>query len=216
MRIKPLTDNNTNRKTGRASVRNEVTFVTPKIKNITFAPTCWSLKTQEVDNSNRSRTFDRKPTHSSTDHTSKYMEVADNLHQLDKVITDDMRVKTSPTMAQSIPTLKHVTVAPTCRSLKTPDLGDNNRANLIRDDSVINGIITTCKLYYKPDTQPTVDSVRKVLTDAYESTDESCGAEEAIEWAHDFEIPASTVASDMKNFRAAGLDFNHGEKTTFP
>ena len=135
------------------------------------------------------------------------MEVADNLHQLDKVITDDMRVKTSPTMAQSIPTLKHVTVVPTCRSLKTPDLGDNNRANLIRDDSVINGIITTCKLYYKPDTQPTVDSVRKVLTDAYESTDENCGVEEAIEWAHDFEIPASTVASDMKNFRAAGLDF---------
>ena len=73
LRIKSLTDNNTNRKTGGASERNEVTFITPKIKNITFAPTGRSLKTPEVDNSNRSKTFNTKATHSSTDHTSKYM-----------------------------------------------------------------------------------------------------------------------------------------------
>jgi hypothetical protein len=54
---------------------------------------------------------------------------------------------------------------------------------------------------------PTVESVRAILTDTYVSTDENYGIKEAIEWAEGFEIPSSAVASDMRKFRAAGLDF---------
>ena len=62
-------------------------------------------------------------------------------------------------------------------------------------------------MYYRPSSKPTVDSVKKILKDAYISTDENYGIEEAVQWADGFEIPSPTVDSDIRKFRAAGLDF---------
>lgn len=72
---------------------------------------------------------------------------------------------------------------------------------------VIDSIIATCNMYYTPTTKPTIDSVQNILRDAYISTDENYGIEEAIQWADGFEIPSSAVDSDMRKFLAAGLDF---------
>jgi hypothetical protein len=98
------------------------------------------------------------------------MEVGNNLHRDDEVTAKgNEHVNTDPITKKKIPIRDSTTFAPTERSLKTPAVGNNNRANLIRDDSVIKAIVTTCRLYYKPDTQTTIDSVRQILTDAHKS-----------------------------------------------
>jgi hypothetical protein len=184
------------------------TQINPTYKRVTFAPTGRPLRTPEVGNKIRSITFDTKATKTTTGHTSHRMEVVNNLHRDDAVTAESNgHVDNDPITEQTVPIRDSTTYAPTERSLKTPAVDNNNRASLIKDDSVIKAIVTTCRLYYKPDTQPTIDNVRQILTDAYKSTDENYGAEEAIEWANGFEIPSSTVTSDMNKFRAAGLDF---------
>jgi hypothetical protein len=98
------------------------------------------------------------------------MEVGNKLHRDDEVTAKgNEHVNTDPITKKIIPIRDSTTFAPTERSLKTPAVGKNNRANLIRDDSVIKAIVTTCRLYYKPDTQTTIDSVLQILTDAHKS-----------------------------------------------
>ena len=95
---------------------------------------------------------------------------------------------------------------PTGRTSRSTEVRNASRMSAL-DDGLINCILTTCVKYFKPKTMPTVDSIRAILKDAYVSTDENYGIEDAIEWANGFEIPSSAVASDMRKFRAAGLDF---------
>ena len=100
---------------------------------------------------------------------------------------------------------------PTGRTPRSTEVENASRMSAL-DDGLINCILTTCVKYFKPKTMPTVDSIRAILTDAYVSTDENYGIEDAIEWANGFEIPSSAVASDMRKFRAAGLDFKSDDK----
>lgn len=192
----------------RVKTNLKTTQLIPTYKHVTFAPTGRSQRTPEVGNRIRSTTIDTKATKTTTGHTSRRMAVVNNSHRNDLVTAkSNEHINTDPITKQIFPIRDSSTFAPTERSLKTPAVGNNNRANLMIDDSVINAIVTTCRLYYKPEKQPTIDSVRQILTDAYKSTDENYGAKEAIEWANGFEIPSSTVTSDMNKFRAAGLDF---------
>ena len=88
----------------------------------------------------------------------------------------------------------------------------DHNTNAFRDESVIHSIVTTCGLYYKPETQPTADRLRQ---EVYVATDENYGMEEAIEWAKGFEIPHSTVASDMKKISADGFRRVHFVREIF-
>lgn len=99
-----------------------------------------------------------------------------------------------------LPTTSNVTAG---RTLRTTEVDNVNN----EDRNLIESIVDTCNAYYHPTMKPTIESVRRVLTDAYISTVENYGIKEANEWADGFEIPTTTVLSDMKKFCAAGLDF---------
>ena len=179
--------------TGRAPKRTEVAVdAFPIHKRVTFASTGRSSTTPEVDSNKETSTFDSTKPHVATGHTSQRLEVENKIYRQNDIICNTRLAKTKS--AQLVQQHKATT-------------RQDHNVNAFRDESVIHSIVTTCGLYYKPETQPTADRIRQILTEAYVATDENYGMEEAIEWAKGFEIPHSAVTSDMKKFRAAGLDF---------
>ena len=153
-------------------------------------PTGHTLRSTEVEKATHTIAPKKASSKVPTGHTSRSTEVENTNH----ISTSDSE---NDTISLRVPT------GHTSRSTEVA----NTARTSIEDDNIINGIIATCIKYYKPKVMPTVDSVREILTDAYISTDENYGIEEAIEWAKGFEIPHSAVASDMRKFRAAGLNF---------
>lgn len=171
-----------------------------------------TLKTAEVnDNANDHKTkpsivfASNIPTdHIATGRTRKTTEVNDS--------ASDRRTLQSVSFATDIPTDRtpHSSETLNNAALHTAMAASTSKQIItkkIMNENLLNSIVATCNKYYQPMNKPTVDSIRRILTEAYISADENYGIEEAIEWANGFEIPSSAVASDMRKFRAAGLDF---------
>ena len=146
--------------------------------------------------------------HVTTGRTRKTTEVDDD--------ASEHKTSRSVSFATDIPTSRSkessgiVKTVAFNRAMLAPTLEQaiNHNTNArITDEKLINSIVATCNKYYQPANKPTVDSIRKTLIEAYIATDENYGIEAAVEWANGFEIPSSAVASDMKKFLEAGLDF---------
>ena len=140
----------------------------------------------------------------STGRTRKTTEVGDDASRY--------TTKQSVSFAADIPTVRRGSSEAVIEATYNKTMAATTSTQLITNaivtnEILIDSIVATCNKYYQPVNKPTVDSTRRILTEAYIATDENYGIEEAIEWADGFEIPSEAVASDMRKFRSAGLDF---------
>ena len=200
--------------TGRTRKTTEVNDSTSDqrtLQSVSFAtdiPTERTPHSSGEKNANITKSMQSSPystlQHIATGRTRKTAEVNDS--------TSDQRTLQSVSFAPDIPTDRppHSSETLNNAALNTAmaaSTSEQIKTKKIMNENLLNSIVATCNKYYQPMKKPTVDSIRKILTEAYISTDENYGIEEAIEWANGFEIPSSAVASDMRKFRAAGLDF---------
>ena len=77
----------------------------------------------------------------------------------------------------------------------------------VMSDKVLQDIKDTVVRMFAPDEDIPEEHLGRLAREAVASTDGSFGVKEAVRWADGFTFPQSLVDSDLRLFRASGLDF---------